>query len=199
MKSFIIAIFILSTGVCSVAQGDFKTQIATAKKSYTAGKLEDTHFALQQALQELDMIIGKEVLKIMPQKLDSLNANPKDDRVAANIGFIGATIHRSYGVQNNAEVEIINNSPMVNTLNSLLNSSMFGGMVRDDNNKVVKVQGYKSRLEKQGDNANGKPNYHLQIPFSNALMTITANGMTEEQVLALANSFPLQDIAKLVQ
>ena len=199
MKAFIIAVCILTTGFCCFAQGDFKTQITTAKKSYTAGKLEDTHFALQQALQELDMIIGKEVLKIMPQKLDSLNANPKDDRVAANVGFIGATIHRSYGKQNNAEIEIINNSPMVNTLNAFLNSGMLGGMVRDENTKVVKVQGYKSRLEKQGDNANGKPNYQLQIPFSNALMTVTANGMTEEQVLALANSFPLQDIAKLVQ
>ena len=199
MKSFIIAVCFVIAGYSSTAQGDFKTQITTAKKSYTAGKLEDTHFALQQALQELDMIIGKEVLKIMPQKIDSLNANPKDDHVAANVGFIGATIHRSYGMQRNAEVEIINNSPMVNTLIAFLNSGMLGGMVRDENTKVVKVQGYKSRLEKQGDNANGKPNYHLQIPFSNALMTVTANGMTEEQVLALANSFPLQDIAKLVQ
>ena len=199
MRSFIIAVCFVTAGYPSIAQGDFKTQIATAKKSYTAGKLEDTHFALQQALQELDMIIGKEVLKIMPQKIDSLNANPKDDHVAANVGFVGATIHRSYGTQRNAEVEIINNSPMVNTLNAFLNSGMLGGMVRDENTKVVKVQGYKSRLEKQGDNANGKPNYHLQIPFSNALMTVTANGMTEEQVLALANSFPLQDIAKLVQ
>jgi len=199
MKSFIIAVCFVTAGYTSIAQGDFKTQIATAKKSYTAGKLEDTHFALQQALQELDMIIGKEVLKIMPQKIDSLSANPKDDHVAANVGFVGATIHRSYGTQRNAEVEIINNSPMVNTLNAFLNSGMLGGMVRDENTKVVKVQGYKSRLEKQGDNANGKPNYHLQIPFSNALMTVTANGMTEEQVLALANSFPLQDIAKLVQ
>lgn len=199
MKSFIITIFILITGLGSFAQGDFKKQIGTAKKAYTAGKLEDTHFALQQALQELDMIIGKEVLKIMPPKLDSLNTNPKDDHVSANVGFVGATIHRSYGTQKNVDVEIINNSPMVNTLNAFLNSGMLGGMIRDENTKVVKVQGYKARLEKQGDNANGNPNYHLQIPFSNALMTVTANGMTEEQVLSLANSFPLQDIAKLVQ
>jgi hypothetical protein len=93
----------VTAGYSSIAQGDFKTQIATAKKSYSAGKLEDTHFALQQALQELDMIIGKEVLKIMPQKIDSLSANPKDDHVAANVGFVGATIHRSYGTQRNAK------------------------------------------------------------------------------------------------
>jgi hypothetical protein len=199
MKSFIIAICLFLSGTLAFSQGDFKKQITTAKKSYASGKLEDTHFALQQALQELDIVIGKEVLKLMPQKLDSLNANPKEDHVTANAGFIGATIHRSYGQGNRASVEIINNSPLIGTLNTFLNSSLLGGMMRDENTKVVKVQGYKARLEKQGDNANGKLNYNLQIPFSGALMTFTINGMDEDGVLSIANSFPLQEIAKLIQ
>lgn len=199
MKSMIIlcCCFFLSSPT-AIAQGDFKTQMATAKKSYATGKLEEAHFALQQALQELDLIVGKEVLKLMPQKLDTLLTNAKDDRVGANVGFIGATIHRSYGNQNKVDIEIINNSPLVNTLTSLLNSGMFGGMMRDEKTKVVKVQGYKARLEKQGEE-NGQSNYELQIPFSGALMTVRAKGMEESQVLSAVNSFPLADIAKLIQ
>jgi hypothetical protein len=199
MKSLIILpVFILSATI-AFSQGDFKTQITTAKKSYAGGKLEETHFALQQALQELDIIIGKEVLKLMPQKLDSITANPGEDRVSANVGFIGATIHRSYGATGRLQVEIINNSPLIGTLNMFLNSSFLGGMVRDENTKVVKVQGYKARLEKQGENENGKNNYTLQLPFNGALMSFTANGLDEKAVLAAANSFPLQEIAKLIQ
>ena len=199
MKSIIILSCFFLSAFSASAQGDFKTQMTTAKKSYAAGKLEEAHFALQQALQELDIIVGKEVLKLMPLKLDTLAANTKDDRVAANVGFIGATIHRSYGKQNKVEIEIINNSPLVSALTSFLNSGMFGGMVRDEKTKAVKIQGYKSRLEKQSENENGKPNYELQIPFNGALMTVRANEMDEDQVLSVANSFPLADIAKLIQ
>ena len=76
---------------------------------------------------------------------------------------------------------------------------MLGGMMRDENTKVVKVQGYKSRLEKQGDNENGKPNYSLQIPFTSALLTLTVKGKSESEVLTLANSIPMEQIAKLIQ
>ncbi len=199
MKSITILIAFFFVSMALFAQGDFKKQMTTAKSSYATGKLEEAHFALQQALQELDIIIGKEVLKLMPQRLDSLASNTKEDRVGANVGFIGATIHRSYGRQGKFSVEIINNSPLVSALNAALNSTMFGGMVRDENTKTVKVQGYKARLEKQGESTDGKPNYNLQIPFNGALMTVTANGLDENQVLSAANSFPLADIAKLIQ
>jgi hypothetical protein len=195
---FILSIFIFSATI-AFTQGDFKSQINTAKKSYAGGKLEETHFALQQALQELDIIIGKEVLKLMPQKLDSITSNPREDRVTANVSFIGATIHRSYGANNRVQVEIINNSPLIGTLNMFLNSSFLGGLSRDENTKIVKVQGYKARLEKQGENENGRNNYVLQLPFNGALMIFTANGLDEKDVLAAANSFPLQEIAKLIQ
>src|SRR4051794_17335611 len=112
MKNLIIAILFLSIAASAFAQGDFKTQITSAKTSYAAGKLEDAHFALEQAMQELDMIIGKEVLKLLPAKLDTASMNVKDDHVTANVGFVGATIHRSYGMSGNAYIEIINNSPM---------------------------------------------------------------------------------------
>jgi hypothetical protein len=199
MKKFFISAYFLSFTLIAFAQGDFKSQMATAKTAYAAGKLEDAHFALEQAMQELDIIIGKEVLKLMPAKLDTLSVNAKDDHVTANVGFVGATIHRSYGAMGKASVEIINNSPLIGTLNTFLNSALLGGMMRDENTKVVKVQGYKARLEKQGESKDGKLNYTLQIPFNSALMTITVNETTETEILNMANTLPLQNIAKLIQ
>ncbi|MEP7318592.1 MAG: hypothetical protein ABI921_07615 [Panacibacter sp.] len=198
MKKLTIFSLLLILLSASFAQ-DFKADIATAKTAYAGGKLADAHFALEQAMQEIDMIVGQEVLKLLPVKIDTLNSNPKEDHVMANSGFIGATIHRSYGLHGGTEIEIISNSPMLAGLNAFLNMPVLGGMMRDENTKVVKVQGYKSRLEKQGENENGKTNYSLQIPFSSALLTLTVKGKSESEVLTLANSIPMEQIAKLIQ
>ena len=56
----LLALFVTLQGISQAL--NFKTDIATAKSSYSSGKLEDAHFALQQSMQEIDIIIGKEVL-----------------------------------------------------------------------------------------------------------------------------------------
>jgi len=198
MKKYSILILILSFTVSVNAQ-DFAKDIADAKSSYSAGKLADAHFSLEQAIQEIDMIVGKEVLKLLPAKMNDQASVEKNDQVTANVGFVGATVHRSYGDTTGSQVEIISNSPLIASLNSFLNMPLVGGMMRNSTTKVVKIQGYKSRLEKQGDNQNGKPNYQLQIPFKSALITITANGMDENAVMSFANSIPLDKIAALIQ
>ncbi len=177
---------------------DFSTDIKTAKAAYASGKLEDSHFALMQAMQEIDMIIGKEVLKLFPAKMDAYTINTKDDNVTSNVGFVGTTIHRTYGPESNVDISIIGNSPLISTLNAFLNTPLLGGMMSNGNNKIVKVQGYKGQLTKQ-DNGNGQTNYTVQIPLGNSLITFEGKNTTDTQVMAWANTMPLQQIAKLLQ
>ena len=197
MKKYSIFILILFCAISSNAQ-DFAKQIADAKTSYTSGNLADAHFSLEQAIQEIDMIVGKEVLKLLPEKMNDIAAVTSDDQVSANVGFVGATVHRGYGTTG-SQIEIISNSPLIGSLNAFLNMPLMGGLMRNSTTKIIKIQGYKSRLEKQGDNTNGKPNYQLQIPFKSALITLTANGMEEGQVTTFANSIPLDKIQALIQ
>ena len=196
-KYFLIFITILFAGTGTNAQ-DFAQDIASAKASYTSGKLADAHFSLEQAIQELDMIVGKEMLNILPKDFNGQAANEKEDQVTANIGFVGATVHRQYG-DKGSQVEIISNSPLIATLNSILNMPLVGGMMRNSTTKVIKVNGYKSRLEKDGEAADGSPNYTLQIPLKSALITVTAKGMDENKVLSFANTIPIDKIAALIQ
>ena len=196
MKQFIILIAFCAP-LIALCQ-DTKTDIAAARTAYQAKKLQDAHFALQQALSDIDMNIGQEVLKKLPPKMDTASVNPKEDHVMANSGFAGATVHRSYGKKPFAELELISNSPLLGSLNSLLNLPLIGGLGRDENNKTVKVQGYKARLERHPAD-NDLYNYTLQIPFSNALLTFTVNNCTERDVLKLAETLPLDDIAALIK
>src|SRR4029078_6454172 len=121
----VVLIFVSTTGTAQT----FSEDIANAQTSYSAGKLEDAHFALQQSMQEIDMIIGKEVLKQLPDKMDVFTANSKDDNITSNVGFVGTTIHRSYGPAHDVDLSIIGNSPLISTINAFLNTPLLGGMM----------------------------------------------------------------------
>lgn len=203
MKKLLIYASACFLTVQAQAQGntqsqDFTKDVTTAKTSYAAGKLEETHFALQQALSELDMIIGREILKLLPQKIDTAAVNTREDRVSSNVGFAGATVHRSYGKMEKAKIEIISNSPLIATLNTLMNMPMMGGIMRDENNKTVKIQGYKAKLERQSAGED-QYDYTLQLPYNSALLTLTMQKCTESDIMKVAESLPIDAIAKLIQ
>jgi hypothetical protein len=200
MKKIIISSLFLIITYVAFTQ-DFDKAIATARSSYSSGKLEEAHFALQQAMQEVDLIIGSEVLKLLPAKMEDRSINTSSDNVTTNIGFVGTTIHRSYGpVGQLAELDIISNSPLIASLNMLLNAPLVGGLMNDANNKTVKVQGYKGRLSAnvRGDES-GKKDYEIQIPIGGALITFRVSDTNETKILAMANTIPMQQIAKLIQ
>ena len=177
---------------------NFATDIATAKTSYAAGNLEDAHFALQQAMQEIDIIIGKQVISLLPANMGNFVANTKEDNVMSNVGFMGSTIHRTWGQNDSVDVSIIGNSPMITTLNAFLNTPLLGGMMSNGNNKIIKIQGYKGQLTKS-DEGNGQLDYTIQIPLGSSLVTFTAKNTTDTQITTWANTLPLQQIAKLLQ
>ncbi len=193
---------ILTAGIlCSTlafAQQDFTKDITTAKTQYASGKLEEAHFALLQALQEIDIRIGQEVLKLLPQQMDTLKVNAKEDNVSGTSGYVGTSIRRTYGVNRGGEITIISNSPLIGTLNAYLNTPVIGGMMTDGNTKIIRVQGYKGRMEKSQNN-DGSLNYSVDIPMGNSLVTYKMSNTTDTQILKLVETLPLQQIAKLIQ
>lgn len=193
---------ILFTGILLafnfVEAQDFNKDITNAKTQYSAGKLEEAHFALLQALQEIDIRIGQEVLKLLPQQMDTMKVNPKDDNVSGNSGYIGTSIHRTYGLARSGDLSIISNSPMIGTLNTLLNSPLVGGMMTDGNSKIIRVQGYKGRMEKSTQD-DGKTSYAVDIPLGNSLITFKVQNCSDTQILKMVETLPLAQIAKLIQ
>jgi len=150
-------------------------------------------------MTELDMQIGKEVLTLLPAKLDALAANTKNDNVMANTGLLGCVIHRDYGTEpKDARIEIMTSSPLVASINAILSIPMMGNS-SDGTQKVVKVAGYKSVLQKSVDSETKKENYTLQIPLNSTLLTLFADDSKEAEILKWANTIPVDKIAKMVQ
>ena len=199
MKNIFLSIILCAPLV--MAAQDFDKNLASAKSSYSSGKLEDARFAMEQMLRDLDIAIGKEIMKILPTKLGALNYNAKDDNVTGGSGSItGLFVQRSFGaVPKRGSIDIINNSPMISAITSILSMPLIGGMMRNENQKIVKVLGYKSLLNKNVDSETGKTNYELQVPMNNTLLTLKMDDTSEAEITQAGNSLPLQKIAQLAQ
>ncbi|HUH32997.1 MAG TPA: hypothetical protein VLZ28_03535 [Daejeonella sp.] len=196
-KILIIVLSVLLPGV--VLAQNFNKYLATAKSSYSSGKLEDSRFAMEQMMQELDITIGKEVLKLLPVKLDNLNVNPASDNVTGMTGFLGVNIHRDYGsADKKAVVDMITNSPLVASINTILSIPLVGNSA-DGNQKRVKIDGYRGLLQKNVNSENQKVNYELQMPFNSTLLTFRMENAEEAEVLKMAAQIPIAQIAKMLQ
>jgi hypothetical protein len=196
LSSLIITVFAVSTMAFSQ---DFAKNITTARNAYAGGNLEDARFAMQQMLNDLDMLIGKEVLKMLPPKMGALSSNAGNDNVTANTGLGGVMIHRDYGTDaKKVNLDLMSNSPLVASINAIL-SIPFMGNSGDGTQKVIKIDGYKGMLQKSLDEETKKTDYTLQIPIGSTLLTFEAPDTTEEEVIRMANTIPVSQITRLVQ
>jgi hypothetical protein len=197
-KNICLSLAVVLVSTAAFAQ-DFASNLTTAKSSYASGNLEDARFAMQQMLTDLDVAIGKEVLKLLPEKMDVLSFNAKSDNVTANTGLVGALIHRDYGTEDKMiKIEVMSNSPLVGSLNAILNMPFMGNS-GDGSQKNVKVQGYKAILQKSVNSDNNQTDFTLQVPMNNTLLTLTVPNSNEADVLKMANTIKIPEIAKMVQ
>src|SRR2546423_8023961 len=127
-KIILLSVLVISVTVLNAQQ--FTKLLGDARASYKSGKLEDTRFAMQQMLQELDLITGKEILKILPMKMGDAAAIPSKDNVTLATGFVGVMIHREYGTNgpDDMSIEIITNSPLIASINGILSMPLIGGL-----------------------------------------------------------------------
>jgi hypothetical protein len=199
MKSLFLSFISLFLAGQLLAQ-DFTKHLTTARSSYSSGKLEDARFAMQQMLQELDIISGKELLDLFPKKLDTMAANTNNDNVSGSSGFVGVVIHRDFGKgtmdePTRASLEVITNSPLVGTLNTLLSLPLMGN---NPDQKIVKINGYKAMIQKISGSGE-RDEFEMQLPLNNALITLKAPGYSQDKVIAMANTLPIAEMAKRIQ
>jgi hypothetical protein len=196
MKKILFLLIIFAVYSQSNAQ-EFAKRLTEAKTAYSAGKLDDSRFAMEQMLQELDIITGKEVIKLLPTKMGDKDANTKADNVTGSSGFFGVIIHREYGTvdTSNVDLEIISNSPLISSLNAMLSLPFVAGT---GDNKVIRINGYKALVEKVSG-SNDRADYQVQLPLNSTLITLKAPGYSQDDVIKMANTLPVADIAKMLQ
>lgn len=178
---------------------DIQANLDAARSAYQSGDLENTRFALQEALNFINQAIGQEILGLLPISLGGMEKTTDGDNVTGTgMGFAGLFVNRSYaGGNKSASVEIVGDSPMMTGINALLAMPAF--MSSDPNQKRIKIGTYKALQTKSTDDQ-GIVTYDIQVPLTNTLLTLRCTGVdNENEVAVMANALPVDKIAKLAE
>ena len=77
---------------------DVKENLAQAETSFSSGKYSEARYAVQQAMLGVELQIGQNILKSLPQAIGDLKYDPAADQVTSTgWGWAGLTIYREYG------------------------------------------------------------------------------------------------------
>ena len=179
---------------------DASAKLKEAQTAYEAHKLDDARLALQDAITAINIAIGKEIIAALPTKMNDMPYNEKDDNVSSAGGFAGLTVSRNYGSEKkNAKVVILGDSPLLTSINAVLAMPAFMTGSNPDQ-KRVKIGGYKGLLNKSTNSESKVVSYSIQVPVNQTLITIDVKGIdSENDAITIANTLPMDKIAKLAQ
>jgi len=198
MKIIIPVLFLAAISQFICAQ-EFDKEIASAKTAYTAGNYDDSRFAVQNALNAIDIQIGRQVLALLPAKINDMSSTAANDQVSSQgTAYVGMFVQRIWEKTGSGKVtfSIISDSPLMGSINTLL---MLPFISSDSNQKKIKVEGYKAILEKKvGENA-ATTGYNIMLPLNNTLLQVNYEGsISEQDFLTILQQIPVSKVASTI-
>ncbi|HRI62081.1 MAG TPA: hypothetical protein PK228_20215 [Saprospiraceae bacterium] len=196
-----VVLFLLATSIVLrvTAQSQAETFIKEAQDFLAKKEYKQAQLSLQDAINDINMMLAKQVSESLPAEINGLKAEGEGEVSAAGMGMIGGgmQITKRYRnetkTENDAEVQIIANSPLLSTMNMYLtNPTMLG-----PDYKSVRVGTNRAILKTEMQDSDNKKirSTEIQIPLGQTLITIHANGFaTEQDELAFATKLDLPKI-----
>jgi hypothetical protein len=178
---------------------DVNQNLSDAETAYKNKSYGEARYAVQQAMLGVELQIGQQVLKSLPETVAGLKKDEQRDQVTSTgYGWAGLTIQREYtdGNEKMWRSTIANNSAWMNSVNMYLSNSGYAQQTNGEQNwKQVKVKGYKAVIEY--DESTG---YKLSIPLgqSSLLMFEAVNYASEKDVMDSANIFDIDGLKKML-
>lgn len=207
MKSIFIGIVCILTGFEMNAQSQAETFIKEAQQFLSEKNYQQAQLSLQDAINDINNIIAVQIGEALPTEINGLKSDGDADVNSGAMGMMGGgmSIVRNYShpskKENEAEVQILANSPMLASINMFMaNPAMLG-----DGYKSVRVGTrraiLKSEMDDYYDNGASKKirSSELQIPLSQTLITLNLKGFaTEQEELAFAAKLDIDKLSALL-
>jgi hypothetical protein len=207
MKSICVSIACMLAGFSLSAQSQAETFIKEAQEFLAAKNYQQAQLSLQDAINDINNIIAVQVGEALPDEINGLKSDNDAEVNAGAMGMMGGgmSIARNYShptkKENEAEVQILANSPMLASINMFMsNPAMLGEgykSVRVGTRRAI----LKSEMEDYYDDGASKKirSSELQIPLSQTLITINLKGFaTEQEELAFATKLDIDKLSALL-
>ena len=177
-----------------VTPPDVKENLSTAETVFNQGKYSEARYAVQQAMLGVEMQIGQQILKSLPETIGELAFNPKADQVTSTgWGWVGLTIKREYNKDDKQlRFTITNNAAWMQAINLYFNNTGYAQTTGGQQNwKQTRIKGYRAVIEY--DESSG---YKLSVPLgqTSLLLYEGVNYATEQDFMAAANAIDIDAI-----
>lgn len=174
---------------------DVKEHLTSAEAAFKSNNYNDARYAIQQAMLGVEMEIGQNILKSLPDALAGLPKNTQQDQVTSTgWGWVGLTIHREYGSGDKEfRVTIANNAVWMQAINLYFTSGAYsqssGG--NQQNWKQTKLKGNRAVIEYDENTG-----YKLSAPLGQTTLLVLegVNFSTEAEFMKAANEIDLEKI-----
>jgi hypothetical protein len=175
------------------APPDVMGNIKSAKTSFQSKNYSQARYATRQALLGVDMEIGQNVMKSLPEKADGMEKLPDEDKVTSTeAGFVGLFVQRIYQANDKQLKVVVEGSSYSSyAVNAAMNNNSYTASSSNQNSKQVKIKGYNGLI--QFDQNTG---YTLSVPLgqSSVVLISGVNYADEKEFTAAANIFDIDKI-----
>jgi hypothetical protein len=184
-------------GLKNTTPPDVNQQISEAETASAAGNFSEARYSIQQALLGIELQMGKEILKSLPETVASLPKDTTEDRVTSTQwGWANLTIQRVYRKDDKQlSVLVGNNSAYSGFMNILFAGNMTESNGQTQNFKQIKVKGNKAVIK--FDQRDGYT-VLVQIGQSGMVTFQGINFATEQDMMAAVNTFDIEGIKKML-
>ena len=204
MKYIILFIMVLGASGHLTAQSQAETYIKEAQAYLASKDYRQAQMSLQDAINDLNNILAQQISESLPNEINGLKATGDNSINTAAMGIMGGgmqiskTYRHDSKKENDADVQIIANSPMLGAINMYMtNPAMMG-----QGAKSVRVGTRRAILKSEmsdfyADNGSSMQirSTEIQIPLTQTLITLNLRGFASEaDELAFAGKL---DIEKL--
>ncbi len=173
---------------------DVNQNLSDAENSFKSSNYGEARYALQQAMLGVEMEIGQQILKSLPDAISGLNKDESADQVTSTgWGWAGLTIARTYtGGDKEFKVTIANNSVWMSAVNMYFTNAGYSQTTGGEQDwKQTKVQGNRAIIE--FDESSG---YKLSVPVGQTSIVVYegVNFATETDMMNAAEAIKIDDI-----
>ena len=187
-----------------ISQNQAETFIKEAQDLLAKKEYKQAQLSLQDAINEINLLIGAQIAESLPDEINGLKSDGEENMGSGGMGILGGglQISKSYSnasmKENEAEVNIMANSPLLTSMNMYLsNPAMLGPEY-----KSVRVGTQRAILKTENDDYYDDKGVskkirvsELQIPLNSTLITINMKGFaTEQYELSFANKLEIEKL-----
>lgn len=181
-------------GGLSASAIDVNQSIEEASSSFSSGDYKMSKTALRDAIWGIELEMGQNVLKSLPEKVQGLAVVADNDQVTSSgMGFAGMLIERTYAGGDDMEfvVSVGNDAAILGIAHMMAAGDMFRQSTENPDQKQIRFQEHRAIIEY--DEYDG---YSLTAPFGQTSMLVLKgiNFSTEEEFMAAANQIDLNVI-----